>query len=142
MTIVTLPVVSLIPEATEREPRALVGHAYAGLTELERIILMLAHRFGDVRNSDVQPYRCEHPREIGDRLKYLVDHDGQRRDRAFQASSHSAWVEIRQVERRRNGRTRWPNQYGRSGRQCHSHAHRRAGRCREVNPIKPTPRHV
>jgi len=74
MTVVTLPVVSLIPEAVERELRALVGDAYAGLTELDRIILMLAHRFGEVRNSDVQLYRREHPREIGDRLKYLVDH--------------------------------------------------------------------
>ncbi|MDD3608980.1 MAG: ATP-binding protein [Halothiobacillaceae bacterium] len=39
----------------------------------DRVILMLAHRFGDICNADVQPYRHEHPRDIGVRLKRFVD---------------------------------------------------------------------
>ncbi len=74
MTLVTLPLVSLIPDAVEHELKEVVGESYASLTELDRIILILAHRFGVVCNSDIQPYRREHPREIGERLKYLVDH--------------------------------------------------------------------
>jgi ATP-dependent DNA helicase RecG len=34
---------------------------------------MLAHRFGEVGNADIQPYRREHPRDIGTKLKLLVD---------------------------------------------------------------------
>lgn len=74
MTLITLPVVSLIPEAVEHELREVVGQAYEALSELDRIVLILAHRFGEVCNADIQPYRREHPREIGDRLKYLVEH--------------------------------------------------------------------
>ena len=42
------------------------------LTELDRIILVLAHQFGDVYNTDVQVYSGEHPRDIGECLKRLV----------------------------------------------------------------------
>ena len=73
MTRVWLPVTSMIPDDVERELRALVGDAYAGLDELERVILMLAHRFGEVGNADIQPYRREHPRDIGTKLKLLVE---------------------------------------------------------------------
>lgn len=73
MTRVWLPVTSMIPDDVERELRALVGDAYAGLDELERVILMLAHRFGEVGNADIQPYRPEHPRDIGMKLKLLVE---------------------------------------------------------------------
>lgn len=73
MTRVWLPVTSMIPDDVERELRALVGDAYAGLDELERVILMLAHRFGEVGNADIQPYRSEHPRDIGNKLKLLVE---------------------------------------------------------------------
>ena len=34
---------------------------------------MLAHRFGEICNADVQPYRHEHPRDIGVRLKRFVE---------------------------------------------------------------------
>ena len=34
---------------------------------------MLAHRFGEICNADVQPYRHEHPRDIGIRLKRFVE---------------------------------------------------------------------
>ncbi|MDZ8239241.1 MAG: putative DNA binding domain-containing protein [Nostoc sp. ChiQUE01a] len=73
LTSITLPMVSLIPEQVERELKEIVGEHYRELTELERIILVLAHRFGDICNADVQYYRREHPRDIGECLKRLVN---------------------------------------------------------------------
>lgn len=73
MTQVWLPLASMIPDDVERELRAVVGDAYGSLDELGRVILMLAHRFGEIGNADIQPYRGEHPREIGGRLKRFVD---------------------------------------------------------------------
>lgn len=73
MTRVWLPLASMIPGDVEQELRAAVGDAYAGLDELGRVILMLAHRFDEIGNADVQPYRAEHPRDIGLRLKQFVE---------------------------------------------------------------------
>ena len=72
MTRVWLPLASMILEMAEDALRAVVGESYPSLSELDRIILMLSHRFGEISNSDIQPYRREHPKEIGDRLKFLV----------------------------------------------------------------------
>jgi len=73
MTRVWLPLASMIPGDVEQELRAIVGDAYRGLDELGRVILMLAHRFDEIGNADIQPYRAEHPREIGVRLKQFVE---------------------------------------------------------------------
>lgn len=51
---------------------ALVGSAYPNLDELSRMILIMAHRFGEVRNQDLQPHRGEHPRDIDIRLGQLA----------------------------------------------------------------------
>ncbi|MBU0655048.1 MAG: hypothetical protein KJ914_07905 [Gammaproteobacteria bacterium] len=59
-----LPIASMIPDDVERELRS--------LDELGRVILMLAHRLGEISNEDIQHYRREHPRDIGVRLKQLV----------------------------------------------------------------------
>ncbi len=72
MTSVALPMVSLIPENVEKELREIVGDNYCELTELDCIILVLAHQFGDICNTDIQLYRWEHPRDIGECLKRLV----------------------------------------------------------------------
>jgi ATP-dependent DNA helicase RecG len=72
MTRVYLSLASMIPEAVEAELRTVVGDAYLSLQELDRVILMLAHRFGELGNVDIQTFRREHPRDIGDRLKFLV----------------------------------------------------------------------
>lgn len=93
ITSLTLPLASLIPEAVERELRELVGNAYAQLPELDRIILLLAHRFGEIGNADVQPYCREHPRDIGTHLKSLVDHgwlsrSGQARGTRYRLPGH------------------------------------------------------
>jgi ATP-dependent DNA helicase RecG len=81
----------MIPADVEKELRSVVGDAYGSLDELGRVILMLAHRFGEVGNEDIQPYRDEHPREIGGRLKELVS---------------AGWLE--KTGHRRGTRYRWP----------------------------------
>jgi ATP-dependent DNA helicase RecG len=73
VTAVTLPMLSLIPESVERELKEIVGDNYSSLTELDRNILVLAHGWGEVSNTDIQRYRQEHPKEIGDCLKRLVN---------------------------------------------------------------------
>jgi ATP-dependent DNA helicase RecG len=72
MTSVALPMLSMIPENVEKELREIVGNDYNKLSELDRIVLVLAHRFGEVANGDIQHYRHEHPREIGECLKRLT----------------------------------------------------------------------
>jgi len=72
MTRVWLPVVSMVPADVEHELRELVGDAYASIDELGHTVLMLAHRFGEIGNEDIQPYRRDHPRDIGDCLKRFV----------------------------------------------------------------------
>jgi ATP-dependent DNA helicase RecG len=72
MTRVWLPVVSMVPADVERELRELVGDAYASINELGHTVLMLTHRFGEIGNEDIQTYRREHPRDIGDCLKHFV----------------------------------------------------------------------
>lgn len=72
MTRVWLPVVSMVPADVEQELRALVGDAYASIDELGHTVLMLVHRFGEIGNDDIQTYRREHPRDIGDCLKRFV----------------------------------------------------------------------
>lgn len=72
MTSVALPMISMIPENVENELKGIVGVEYGALSELDRIILVLAHRFGAITNADIQQYRREHPREIGECLKMLT----------------------------------------------------------------------
>lgn len=72
MTRAWLPIASMIPEDVERELRSVVGEGYRTLDELGRVILMVAHRFGEVGNEDIQHYRGEHPRDIGLRLGHFA----------------------------------------------------------------------
>ena len=73
MTTIMLPLISIIPEVVERELKAVVGNYYTGLTELDRLILVMAHQFNSVTNSDIKRFHPQtHPRDIGERLKYLV----------------------------------------------------------------------
>jgi ATP-dependent DNA helicase RecG len=73
MTLVALPMVSMIPENVETELREIVGDDYCELTELERIILILAHQSGEISNADIQCYSREHPKDIGECLKRFVN---------------------------------------------------------------------
>ena len=60
MTTVALPMISLIPEDVEKELREVVGDNYCNLSQLYRIILVLAHRLGQISNSDIQCYSQKH----------------------------------------------------------------------------------
>lgn len=93
MTRVWLPLASMIPSDVERELRVVVGEAYSTLDELGRAILMLAHRFDEIGNAYVQPYRAEHPRDIGVRLRQFVE---------------AGWLE--KSGQGRGTRYRWPRQ--------------------------------
>lgn len=73
MTSIALPMISLIPENVAKELKEIVGEHYCELTELDRIVLIAAHRFEAINNGDIQRYRKEHPKEIGDCLKRLVN---------------------------------------------------------------------
>jgi len=73
MTSVTLPMISLIPKNVEKDLREIVGDNYYDLTELDYIILVLAHQFGNICNMDIQCYSREHPRDISECLKRLVN---------------------------------------------------------------------
>jgi ATP-dependent DNA helicase RecG len=73
LTHVFLPIMSLIPSDIEADLKVIVGEGYGQLDELDRLILVLTHKIGEVSNLDIQRHRPEqHPRDIGDRLKYLV----------------------------------------------------------------------
>lgn len=67
-----LPMASLITENVEKDLKEIVRDNYCELTELDRIILVLAHQFGNICNTDIQVYRQEHPRDIGECLKRHV----------------------------------------------------------------------
>jgi ATP-dependent DNA helicase RecG len=72
LTMIQLPVVSMIPESVEQELCQVVGEDYQTLDELERTILVLAHRLGEIGNKDIQRYRNEHSRDIGALLRKFV----------------------------------------------------------------------
>ena len=71
-TEMVLPMICFIPEKIEKELRDLVGEKYYRLTELERIILACTHKFCEITNTEIQYFRNEHPRDIGECLKGLV----------------------------------------------------------------------
>jgi ATP-dependent DNA helicase RecG len=73
MTGTWLQMVSMIPEDIENELRSVVGDRYQTLDDLGRIVLLLAHRFSEISNKDIQHYRNEHPRDIGTRLSQFVN---------------------------------------------------------------------
>ncbi len=52
-----LPVVRMLPEFVEQELRQVVSEGAPTLDELERIILMLAHRLDKISNKDTQRHQ-------------------------------------------------------------------------------------
>ncbi|PSF33082.1 transcriptional regulator [Aphanothece hegewaldii CCALA 016] len=94
VTSVILPMTSFIPEDVEAELKGIVGNAYCQLSELDRIILVLAHQFEEISNLDIQRYRREHPRDISERLRNLVkngwlNQSGRCRGTRYTLSSHN-----------------------------------------------------
>jgi ATP-dependent DNA helicase RecG len=94
ITTVKLPMVSLIPEEVEQDLRTIVGDSYRKLTELDRMILVITHRFGEVSNSEIQRYRkADHPTVIGERLKALTDMG------CLARSGHGRWSHYQLIAR-------------------------------------------
>lgn len=54
MTLMTLRNSCMIPEEIDQEIKGIVGDAYSYLSELDRIILVLAHRFEKIGNADIK----------------------------------------------------------------------------------------
>jgi len=69
---VTLPLLSLVPRMVERELRGIVGTQYARLKELDKLILLMAHQFGEISHPTIQDSSSEHPKIITERLTYLA----------------------------------------------------------------------
>jgi len=93
ITEISLPLASMVPEEVEKELRAVVGAGYEGLSELDRVILMLAHKNEEIGNQDIQRYRNEHPRDLSASLAKLVEagwlqKKGQTRGTRYSWSSH------------------------------------------------------
>ena len=69
-----LSLASFIPQELEQHIINKVGKmVYRTLEELARSILIIIHSLGEVCNEDIQPYRQEHPQDISQTLKRLVD---------------------------------------------------------------------
>jgi ATP-dependent DNA helicase RecG len=69
-----LPLTSFIPQELEQHIINIVGDAsYRKLDELARSVLIIIHSLGEVCNEDIQPYRQEHPHDISQALKHLVE---------------------------------------------------------------------
>ena len=69
-----LSLASFIPQELEQHIINKVGEmVYRTLEELARSILIIVHSLGEVCNEDIQPYRQEHPHDISQTLKRLVD---------------------------------------------------------------------
>jgi ATP-dependent DNA helicase RecG len=73
ITQVFLPTISMIPDDAQKELEKTFGERFRSASELERTILVMAHQFNQITNTDLQRYRPEHPVEIGKCLRDLVE---------------------------------------------------------------------
>lgn len=73
LTYVLLPLLSMIPENIDRALYDLIGEEYRDLGELQRLILIMAHQFSSVKNKEISSYTTEHPKDVGEVLKKMVN---------------------------------------------------------------------
>jgi hypothetical protein len=72
LTFVILPMISMVPEHINEDLAKQLGDAYHATDELQRLILVLAHQFTPISNSEeIAAYSTKHPRNIGE-LKKMV----------------------------------------------------------------------
>jgi len=72
LTFVILPMVSMVPEHINEDLAQLLGNAYHATDELQRLILILAHQFAPISNTEIAAYSSKHPHDIGEELKKMV----------------------------------------------------------------------
>jgi len=51
----------------------LIGEEYRDLNKLQRLILIMAHQFSSVKNEEITSYTTEHPRDVGEVLRQMVN---------------------------------------------------------------------
>lgn len=73
MTVLELPLMSLVPEEALGELQDLFGHAFNSLQEIKRLALATALVEGQVTNQRLSELTDEHPRDITDLLRELVE---------------------------------------------------------------------
>ena len=74
ITTLRLPLTSFIPQELEQHIIQIVGASnYRKLDELSRSILIIIYQLDEVCNEDIQPYRQEHPHDISQKLRSLVE---------------------------------------------------------------------
>jgi ATP-dependent DNA helicase RecG len=104
LTKVTLPLLSQISPEMEADLRRFVGPQYALLSGLDKDILIHAYQFGETSNAAIQFSSREHPKVIGDRLKYLADcgwlvrHGSAGRGRTYGFNSRRAQLPLDPVD--------------------------------------------
>jgi len=72
LTVVVLPFLSMVPDFINDDLLQIIGDDYYIADELQRLILVLAHQFAPISNSEISAYSSRHPREIGDKLRMMV----------------------------------------------------------------------
>ena len=72
LTVVVLPFLSMVPDFINDDLLQIIGDDYYIADELQRLILVLAHQFAPISNSEISAYFSRHPREIGDKLRMMV----------------------------------------------------------------------
>ncbi|PHS35200.1 MAG: transcriptional regulator [Sulfurovum sp.] len=72
LTFVVLPMLSMVPEHINSELLQVIGDEYHATDELQRLILILAHQFAPISNSEITAYSTKHPRDVGEELQQMI----------------------------------------------------------------------
>jgi len=72
LTFVVLPMLSMVPEHINAELLQVIGDDYHTTDELQRLILILAHQFAPISNSEITAYSTKHPRDVGEELQQMI----------------------------------------------------------------------
>ncbi len=72
LTFVVLPMLSMVPEHINDELLQIIGDDYHTTDELQRLILILAHQFAPISNSEITAYSTKHPRDVGEELQQMI----------------------------------------------------------------------
>ena len=73
LTVVIMPLLSMVPEKVNQALQALIGEEYRLLDEVQRLVLILAHQLDSISNADISHYAKQHPKDIGNELKKMVE---------------------------------------------------------------------
>ena len=94
LTFVVLPMLSMVPEHINSELLQVIGDEYHTTDELQRLILILAHQFAPISNSEITAYSTKHPRDVGEELQQMIKKgwlvsEGKGRGMKYRLKQHS-----------------------------------------------------